>query len=206
MAPSSEPEWLEIGHIVAPQGLDGAVRIYPNSDFPERFLDPGTRWLRKPGHSEPEPIQLLSGRYLEGKGLYVLRLEGVATREQAEALRQTQLLVRRSDRLPIAPDEFHVADLIGLEVRLQQTGAVIGTVVDLYSAGNDLLAIELIQPQGTLEQQADSIKALPNRNKRTKKSKKAPPVLVPFVHAIVPVVDLAAGYVTVDPPPGLFPE
>ncbi|HEY9659223.1 MAG TPA: ribosome maturation factor RimM, partial [Allocoleopsis sp.] len=37
--------WLEIGKIVGVQGLKGEVRIYPNSDFPERFEQPGKRWL-----------------------------------------------------------------------------------------------------------------------------------------------------------------
>ena len=30
-------DWIEIGKIVAPQGLDGEVRVYPDTDFPERF-------------------------------------------------------------------------------------------------------------------------------------------------------------------------
>ncbi len=136
-------EWLEIGRIVAPQGLDGSVRVYPDTDFPERFLEPGDRWLQRPGQATPEKIQLLSGRYLPGKGLYVIQIAGIENRDQAEKLRDARLLVDRRDRLPLAPEEFHVADLIGLEVRLQATGAILGTVVDVYAAGNDLLAVEL---------------------------------------------------------------
>jgi len=37
------------GTITAPQGLDGEVRVYSNSDFPERFEQPGQRWLQRPG-------------------------------------------------------------------------------------------------------------------------------------------------------------
>lgn len=33
-------EWIEIGTIVAAHGLTGEVRVYPNSDFPERFIEP----------------------------------------------------------------------------------------------------------------------------------------------------------------------
>jgi len=64
-----ESSWLEIGKIVAPQGLDGEVRVYPSSDFPERFLEPGRRWLRRTGAGEPQPVELLFGRYIPGKGL-----------------------------------------------------------------------------------------------------------------------------------------
>ncbi len=51
-----EDGWLEIGTILTPQGLDGKVRVYPNSDFPERFEEPGRRWLLRQGETEPQPI------------------------------------------------------------------------------------------------------------------------------------------------------
>ncbi|MGB3200994.1 MAG: ribosome maturation factor RimM, partial [Nodosilinea sp.] len=41
-------DWVEIGRIVAPQGVKGEVRVYPSTDFPERFLEPGDRWLKRP--------------------------------------------------------------------------------------------------------------------------------------------------------------
>lgn len=195
--PMSE-EWLEIGRIVAPQGLNGELRVYPDTDFPERFLEPGDRWLLKPGQTAPESVQLLSGRYLAGKGLYVIKLAGVNYRDQAEALREARLMIPASDRLKLEPDEFHVADLVGLTVRLQATGTDIGTVVDIYSAGNDLLAIRLFA------EPPPPVAASPSARKR--KSAKPAPILVPFVYEIVPVVDLTAGYVEINPPPGLLPE
>lgn len=202
MAESSPEDWLEIGRIVAPQGLNGEIRVYPDSDFPERFLKPGDRWLLKPGNSQPELVQLLSGRYLSGKGLYVLKLEGVNYRDQAEALRESRLVVPVGDRLALEPDEFHVADLVGLEVRLQETGQTIGTVVDIYSAGNDLLAVELLsaEPMSSVTSPgADSAKS--KKGKRNDKTS----VLIPFVYDIVPVVDLETGFVEIVPPKGLLP-
>ncbi|MGL5065919.1 MAG: ribosome maturation factor RimM, partial [Microcoleus sp.] len=76
-------DWIEIGTIVAAQGLYGEVRIYPNSDFPERFIEPGKRWLLYPNQKEPEAIEFLGGRYVPGKGLYVVELAGVESREDA---------------------------------------------------------------------------------------------------------------------------
>ncbi len=170
-------DWLEIGKIVAAQGLKGEVRIYPNSDFPERFEQPGKRWLLRPGMQEPEPIELLEGRYLNNKGLYVLRFAGVTDRDQAEALRDCRLVVPEDDRPELEEGEFHVVDLLGLEVFDQATQELIGKVVDVLPAGNDLLEVELLS------------------------SKK---VLVPFVEAIVPVVDLAQRRVEITPPAGLI--
>lgn len=195
-------DWLEIGRIVAPQGLDGSVRVHPSSDFPERFLDPGDRWLCKSQQTQPEPVKLLSGRYVEGKGLYVLKLAGITDRNQAESLRDAKLYVPLSERLPTAPDEFHVADLLGLQVRLQTTGATIGKVVDLYSAGNDLLAVELLASRNIDSRHTQNSK----KSRKKRKTQISLPVLVPFVQEIVPVVNLAAGYVEINPPQGLLPD
>ncbi|MEM1281608.1 MAG: ribosome maturation factor RimM [Cyanobacteria bacterium P01_H01_bin.152] len=201
MSSSTTPDdWIEIGRIVAPQGLNGEMRVYPDTDFPERFLEPGDRWLLQPGHSEPESVQLVSGRFLAGKGLYVIRLAGVNYRDQAEALRDARLMIAASDRLALEADEFHVADLIGLTVRLQSTGTDIGTVVDIYAAGNDLLAIRLLSEMPT----GKSIET--SRPSPSRQSKPKPPLLVPFVHEIVPKVNLEAGYVEINPPKGLLPE
>ena len=151
----SDDEWLEIGRIVAPQGLNGEVRVYPNSDFPERFLEPGERWLLRPNASEPEPIQLEGGRFIEGKGLYVIRLAGIRYRDQSEKLRGAKLLVPESDRPYLEDDEYHVMDLLGVAVFHHHTGEQIGTVKDVIAAGNDLLEIALLQtPQIPAETEA----------------------------------------------------
>lgn len=135
-------EWLTIGRIVAPQGLRGEVRVYPETDFPERFEEPGQRWLLRPKATEPEPVELESGRFLANKGLYVVQLAGVDDRSAAEALRGAQLLVAADDRPELAPGEFHYLDLVGLTVVDQASGQVVGTVVNLIAAGNDLLEVE----------------------------------------------------------------
>ena len=73
--------------------------------------------------------------------------------------------------------EFHLLDLLGLEARLSADGAVIGTVSDLISGGNELLEIT------------------------TSEGRK---LLVPFVEAIVPEVQLEEGWLLLTPPPGLL--
>ena len=184
-------EWLEIGKIVSPQGLDGEVRVYPNSDFPERFVEPGRRWLLCPGGKEPQPIELLGGRYIEGKGLYVIEIAGVEDRNSAEDLRGCLLMVPESDRPILAEDEYHVLDLIGLEVFMQESGESVGTVVDVIPAGNDLLQVKL-HPL-SVDGKEDMTK---DKGQKT--------VLIPFVKAIAPVVDLSAKRIEITPPPGLL--
>ncbi len=239
--------WITVGRIVAAQGMNGEVRVYPESDFPDRFLVAGERWIRREGQVEPERVKLKKGRYIPKKNIYVVKLEGINYRDQAEDLRKAELLVPESDRPQLDDGEFHVMDLVGLEVFLQETGESIGRVVDLISVGNDLLEIELPMPDADASTQAAEVgdaaaaqsheaaastaeakptealsekefkakeKAAFTRRKGRRKAarerkkaarpKKAPRLLVPFVHDIVPVVDLEAGRIELTPPPGLL--
>ena len=181
--------WQEIGRIVGAHGLEGEVRVYPTSDFPERFLEPGQRWVRRSGAETPEALDLVKGRYLEPKGLYILKFKQIQHRDAAESLHKAQLLVPATDRPALELGEFYVADLIGLKVVLQETQAVVGTVVDLYEAGNDLLLVELIPTDRSAEE------ATPATPKT---------VFIPFVEEIVPTVDIAQGFIEVNPPQGLL--
>ena len=170
-------DWLSVGKIVGVQGLQGELRVNPASDFPERFMAPGPRWLRSRKGGEPTEIQLKKGRQLPGKALFVVRFEGIDNRSAAEALVGQELLVSADDRPELAEGEFHLLDLVGLEARLKADGHAIGTVSDLISGGNDLLEITT----------ADGRK-----------------LLIPFVKAIVPEVQLEKGWLLLTPPPGLL--
>ncbi len=174
----SEAEfWLIVGHLVAAQGLNGEIRVNPKSDFPERFTKPGKRWLQRNNIGEPREVELVKGRQLPGKGIYVVKFAGVNSRNKAEELIGQALLVPSSNRPTLKDGEFHLLDLVGVEVRLAPTGAPIGHVTNLLSGGNDLLEIKLLE----------------GRN-----------VLVPFVEAIVPEICLEERWIALNPPPGLL--
>ncbi|HIK12697.1 MAG TPA: ribosome maturation factor RimM [Oscillatoriaceae cyanobacterium M33_DOE_052] len=169
-------EWMEIGQIVGAQGVKGEVRVLPNSDFADRFLEPGKRWLQRTGETEPVAVQLLGGRYLSNKGLYVVQLEGVNDRTAAEDLRSSVLLVPESDRPILSEDEYHILDLIGLPVINRLTGETIGNITDIITAANDLLVV----------------------NTQDKE------ILIPFVKEIVPMVDIKNRRIEIVPTPGLL--
>ena len=105
-------------------------------------------------------------------------IEGVADRPAAAALKGVRLYVAR-ERLP-APqlEEYYHDDLIGLKVDLAD-GVRLGTVSAVHDFGaGDMLEVQRHGPAAS--------------------------VLVPFTRAVVPVVDLAAGRLVIDPPPGLL--
>ena len=172
-------DWLEIGTIVAAHGIQGDVKVLSSSDFPERFLIKGKRWVRKGATETPRLLQLKKGQPVPGKNLYILRFADITDRNQAETLIGQTLLIPETDRLPLEPGEYHIADLLGLGVYDHQSGDRLGVVTDFYSAGNDLLAV-------TLDRSPEK------------------PVLIPFVDEIVPVVDINGDRLEIQPPPGLL--
>jgi 16S rRNA processing protein RimM len=114
-----------------------------------------------------------------GKGVVLARLSGVDDRNQAETLRGQRLYLPRSALPQTAAEEYYHADLIGLEAVLGD-GTPVGRVraIHDFGAGDTL---ELERPG-------------------------APPVMVPFTRAVVPSIELAAGRLVLDPPPGLLDE
>lgn len=200
-------QWIEIGMIVSSHGLRGDVKVNSESDFPERFEEPGKRWLLYPNQTIPQPIELLKGYQIPGKNMYIVKLEGVNYRDQAEKLRGCKLLVTSQDLPQLDEDEFHVADLMNLEVYHQETKENIGFVVDLFTAGHDLLEVQLhkqpiLEEVVTPEVSKISRKSKIKKPKRTKN--KPVTILIPFVKEIVPIVDLENKKIYVNPPEGLL--
>jgi 16S rRNA processing protein RimM len=198
-------EWLEVGTIVSPQGLQGEVKVLSLSDFPERFIKKGERWLRSPKGETPQLVNLKYGRNIPGKNLYIVKLAEINSREQAEALKNYKLLVPIGDRVPLAKDEYHVADLIDLEVYLQETGELVGYVRDIFSTGHDLLEVELIPqliPEILSETLPETEEAIAEKETVTQDKPKT--ILIPFVMTIVPIVDIVNKRIEINPPPGLL--
>ena len=172
-------EWLIVGLITSPHGINGQVKVKSLSDFDERFLKPGIRWLQKE-NAPPSKIDLISGFKQPGKETFIVSLKGINTRNHAEELKKFKILVK-SDKLPkLEKEEFQLLELINLEVKTLENDElkIIGKVINLENEKNNLLVIELF-----------------------KDHKK---VLVPFVKEIVPLVDIKNNFLIINPPNGLL--
>ncbi len=172
-------EWLVVGLITSCHGINGKVKVKSLSDFEERFVEPGMRWLQKE-NEPPLKIELISGFKQPGKEIFIVKLKGVNTRNHAEQFKKFKILVK-TDKLPkLKKEEFHLMELINLEVKTLENDElkIIGKVINLENEKNNLLIIELFKNQ-----------------------KK---VLVPFVEEIVPLIDIKNNFLIINPPNGLL--
>jgi 16S rRNA processing protein RimM len=169
----------DLGDLVA-VGRVGPARGVRGDVFVEPWTDtPGERFA--PGavlHTDRGPgASLTVEASSTAGGKLVVRFDGVPDRSAAEALRGVQLFVPAADRAPIDdPDEFYDTDLVGLAARTV-AGADLGPVTDVVHAGGASYLVVRVGEQDRL---------------------------VPFVAAIVPTVDVAGGFVEIDPPDGLL--
>ncbi len=129
-----------VGRVAGPFGVKGEVRITSFTADPMALLD-AEDLLREDGSPG---LTLAGGR--PAKGSVVVRVGGVETRDQAEALRGLRLYIPR-ERLPEpGEDEYYVTDLVGLDVLTPQ-GEPLGVVKSVHDFGaGDLLEIQ--PPQG----------------------------------------------------------
>ncbi|KAI3800701.1 hypothetical protein L1987_28795 [Smallanthus sonchifolius] len=190
-----ESQFVEIGYISSVHGLQGEVRVKPNTDFPEmRFSEPGKRWLKQQllGRDIIQEIELLEGRGHHGQKSWIIKFNNVDKVEQAQQLVGSTILVLDEDRPELEEGDFYARDLVGMRVTLKETGEPVGNVVNVFDVGgSDLLQVKL-----------DSSLEMIDKNGNLKSE--APLVWIPFVEAIVPHVDLNKREMIITPPKGLL--
>lgn len=126
---------LVVGAILAPHGLRGEFKLRLQTDDPEHLLTLKRLYLG----DETAPRTVLSARMHQGNAL--LRLQGISSPETVERLRGTALSIRASDARPLAPNEYFLFQIIGLEV-FTEAGERLGKVTDLMETGaNDVLVV-----------------------------------------------------------------
>lgn len=136
MSDHSETEWATIGHIVAPFGIRGELKVYSMTDIPNRFAQLETVYLG-PEHT---PWRIVSARPHKGE-VVVLRLQGVNDANTADTLRNIALMIPASQLAQLPTDSYYHHDILGLQV-VTLRGRSIGTIVDIIeTGGNDVYVI-----------------------------------------------------------------
>ena len=167
---------LVVGRIGRPHGVRGAVIVDVRPDDPDLRFAAGSVLATEPAAAGPLTVSAV--RWHSGRLL--VTFAGVDDRDQAEELRGVLLVVESADLAdPADPDYVRDYQLVGLTVQTT-AGEQVGKVADVLHHGQDLLVIRGDGPRSGAE------------------------ILVPFVTALVPEVDVAGGRLVIDPPPGLL--
>jgi 16S rRNA processing protein RimM len=166
-----------VGRIGRPHGVRGEVTVEVRTDDPDLRFVPGATFRTDPPARGPLTV---TGVHWHS-GTLLLRLAGpdgqpLDSRGAAETVRNTELLVPVADLPPLEDDSFYDHQLVGLTAR-RPDGSVLGDVTAVHHEAQDLLVVRL--PDGA-------------------------EILLPFVAALVPSVDLAGGFLVADPPEGLL--
>jgi 16S rRNA processing protein RimM len=170
---------LIVGRVGRPHGIRGEVVIGVRTDEPDLRFAVGATLDASPQQdaeaADRQQLTVASARWHSGQLL--VAFAAITDRTSAGELTGSWLSVD-SSQLPQTPDpdEFRDHELIGLSVRTS-AGLAVGVVTDVLHYGQDLLVVQ---------RPADD------------------ECLVPFVKAIVPEVDVAAGVLVIDPPLGLL--
>ncbi|MFG6401662.1 MULTISPECIES: ribosome maturation factor RimM [unclassified Microbacterium] len=171
---------LRVGRLVKAHGLKGALKLELYTDDPDGRFAPGSTFTLQVPESSPwhgKPLTVREFKWMNSHP--VAFFEGVDDREGAEELVRAILWIDEdAETAPAEDDAWYDHQLVGLDVVRDDT--VVGRVIRVdHLPSQDLLVIRV---SGDSDAE----------------------VLVPFVKAIVPEVDMAAGRVVVTPPPGLF--
>ena len=180
MSTANDPttDTVVVGRIGRPHGVRGLVTVEVRTDDPDLRFAPGTVLITDPPGRGP--LTVVDKRW--HSGTLLLQLAGptgeiYGDREAADTLRNTVLLVPLESLPEIEdPDSYYDHQLVGLTVRLPDD-SVVGEITAVRHEAQDLLVV---------------------------RRRDAPEALIPFVSAIVPTVDVAGGFLIVDPPEGLL--
>lgn len=176
--PSAGRMQLRVGRLLKAHGLKGALKLELYTDDPDgRFVTGATFTLQVPEASPWHGRTVTVREFRWINSHPVVFLDGVTDRTTAEQLVKAILWVQTDPAVTVEPDAWYDHQLIGLGV--VRDGVAVGHVARVdHLPAQDLLVVHT----GDRD------------------------VLVPFVKAIVPEVDIANGRVVVTPPDGLFED
>lgn len=177
--PASLPVFLVLGRIMRPHGVRGELRLQVLTDYPERISALETVYIGR----DPYDAGSATGFSVLGARRHreqiLIRLEGIDSRDDAEAHRGQLLMVALDDAVPLEEGEYYAFQIIGSAV-ITTEGDNLGSIREIIETGaNDVFVV-----QGGLYGE----------------------VLIPDIPEVVLEVNLQTRQVTIALPPGLLPD
>lgn len=137
---------LQVGVITSTHGVRGEVKVFPTTDDPARFkklkqviLDDGKQQI---------DLEIASVKFF--KNMVILKFKGIDNINDVEKYRRATLLVTRENAVPLAENEYFIADLIGLSA-VSDEGEELGSITDVLQTGaNDVYVVTTPQKEEIL--------------------------------------------------------
>jgi 16S rRNA processing protein RimM len=163
-----------IGEVIKPHAIRGEVKVFIFSENPENFKQYKEIVLQEPLGSGTQSYNVVKSRE-QGK-LAILKLEGINTREAAEALQGSKILVNKADFPTLDSDEYYWHQLKGLVV-MTETGQELGRVAKLFNTtAHDIMVVTGAGHE----------------------------FMIPVNRDIIRDIDKQGGIIIISPPPGLL--
>lgn len=132
-------DMLKVGIITSTHGVKGEVKVFPTTDDVNRFkrlkqvfLDNGM---------EKIPLEIEGVKFF--KQMAILKFKGIDNIDDVIKYRQKELYVLRKDAVKLKPDEYFIADLIGITV-FDEQGMKLGELTDVMTTGaNDVYIVQM---------------------------------------------------------------
>lgn len=126
---------FQVGVVASTHGLHGEVNVFPTTEDPNRFKKLKKVMLHTQ-RGENLELDVQSAKFF--KKFVIVKFKQFNTIEEVEKFRGCELTIDRKDALKLAPGEFYVADMIGLDI-VDEEGNKLGVLTDVLQTGaNDV--------------------------------------------------------------------
>lgn len=129
-------DWMLVGRLVGPFGVHGEAKVELHTDFPDRFKN-----LKRVFLGPQRRPFVVEGARLH-KGQVLLKLGGVERPEDVHALRGCEIVLPRSEAIPLPEGHFYLDDLLGVSV-FSLAGDFLGEISEVLRTGsNDVYVVK----------------------------------------------------------------
>ena len=145
-------EFITIGRILAPLGVEGKLKVKIETDFPQRFTSGAKVYINQ------QPMTIDSAEWHSGK--LVIKLSTIDSIEEAQKLRGKPVEIPRSQAQPLTEGQYYHFQLIGLEVWTTE-GELLGNITEILTTeSNDIYIVHNAKGETLIPAIEDVVKSI----------------------------------------------